>query len=942
MAILSNINDKFAVDSTGAIQFNGQAGTSGYVLKSNGNAAPTWVDASTVIGGPYLPLSGGTLTGATATASGISFTVGGALTGTTASFNAGTTNVVATFTSTDGIAGIALVDNSGNVELSASGNTFQVQPAGGAAALSVTSTSATFAGTIQTTQITATNGLNYLKRNTDASLQLRSENTRSGLFITKPATDTVMGSALVLADESYRFGTANYYHVVMLQNGNTYFNQNVGIGETSPDTKLHIKSATYDDFIKLERDGIGAMGISATNPTGIQTTNGAGSFLGWHVDSSGNVGINQTSPQALLSLGAGVDAQKLLLYDNNNNFKYGFGIQTAEFRQFFPNSATARMVFGTIDDSDGSTFSEKMRIDSSGNVGIGTSDIDFELQVGGTDVSGTGSFSAQFAVLSEATTGYPSGFIFKAPRVATSSNRVLLNEDFGTYFSSQVYATSTAGAQSDIPIVFAPLGGNVGIGTTSPLFGLSMAQGSGDGNRIGWNDGGGDKRASIICSSSTDALQFHTGTSDTERMRIDSSGKVAIGSQTANKLFNLADPAQGGETLKLHFEASSANDKWAIYAYDRTNSHYANMSLGENAINILGSNKNVGIGMTTPVNKIQANYAPVAIASLTASSGTSSTNWNRNAFLMGTGASVSNALAFGVSGTANDRKAWIQSGHPDSAANSLGTISLNPLGGNVGIGTTSPFSYQNYRYLQINGGNTTQGGIVRLTTSDGSYVNEFAVDSTGGYISSSSNFLLYTQNQVRLYVNSGGNVGIGVTSPSDKLEVTTSASQYTGRFDYTGSSGGAYGCLKLRISANTSPSFIDLFYDGFSTNPLSPVGAIVTTGSSVLYSSFSDYRLKENIADLTGALDKVNSLQPKTFNYINRPETTNEGFLAHELQEIVPQAVSGTKDGVDENGNPKYQGVDNAHLVPLLVGAIKELKADNDSLKARIETLENK
>jgi hypothetical protein len=87
MAILSNINDKFAVDSTGAIQFNGQAGTSGYVLKSNGNAAPTWVDASTVIGGPYLPLSGGTLTGATATASGISFTVGGVLNGTSATFS---------------------------------------------------------------------------------------------------------------------------------------------------------------------------------------------------------------------------------------------------------------------------------------------------------------------------------------------------------------------------------------------------------------------------------------------------------------------------------------------------------------------------------------------------------------------------------------------------------------------------------------------------------------------------------------------------------------------------------------------------------------------------------------------------------------------------------------------------------------------------------------
>ena len=80
MAILSNINGKFAVESTGAIQFNGSNGTAGYILKSNGNASPTWVDASTVIGGPYLPLSGGTLTGATATSTGISFTVGGNLT----------------------------------------------------------------------------------------------------------------------------------------------------------------------------------------------------------------------------------------------------------------------------------------------------------------------------------------------------------------------------------------------------------------------------------------------------------------------------------------------------------------------------------------------------------------------------------------------------------------------------------------------------------------------------------------------------------------------------------------------------------------------------------------------------------------------------------------------------------------------------------------------
>ena len=87
MASLSNINGIFDVHSTGAILFSTSHGTSGQILKSNGNAAPTWVAASTVIGGPYLPLTGGTLSGATATANGISFTVGGTLTGTSATFS---------------------------------------------------------------------------------------------------------------------------------------------------------------------------------------------------------------------------------------------------------------------------------------------------------------------------------------------------------------------------------------------------------------------------------------------------------------------------------------------------------------------------------------------------------------------------------------------------------------------------------------------------------------------------------------------------------------------------------------------------------------------------------------------------------------------------------------------------------------------------------------
>ena len=91
-----------------------------------------------------------------------------------------------------------------------------------------------------------------------------------------------------------------------------------------------------------------------------------------------------------------------------------------------------------------------------------------------------------------------------------------------------------------------------------------------------------------------------SSSADATAITIDSSERVAIGSSTANKIFNIADPNQGGETLKLHFEAESSSDKFAIYSYDRTNSHYANMSLGQNGIWINGADANIGMGTTTP------------------------------------------------------------------------------------------------------------------------------------------------------------------------------------------------------------------------------------------------------------------------------------------------------------------------------------------------------
>jgi hypothetical protein len=98
------------------------------------------------------------------------------------------------------------------------------------------------------------------------------------------------------------------------------------------------------------------------------TANGGTTFTtpAMLITSGGNVGIGTSSPQSLLSLGSGVNAQKLLLYDANDNNKYGFGIQPNELRQFFPSDSF--MTFGTISISNGSTFTERMRITSGGDI----------------------------------------------------------------------------------------------------------------------------------------------------------------------------------------------------------------------------------------------------------------------------------------------------------------------------------------------------------------------------------------------------------------------------------------------------------------------------------------------------------------------------------------------------------------------------------------------
>ena len=134
-----------------------------------------------------------------------------------------------------------------------------------------------------------------------------------------------------------------------------------------------------------------------------------------------------------------------------------------------------------------------------------------------------------------------------------------------------------------------------------------------------------------------------------------------------------------------------------------------------------------------------------------------------------------------------------------------------------------------------------------------------------------------------------------------------------------------------KYRAATNGNAVNQFYNGDG----SLVGSIVANASSTTFNTSSDYRLKENVTYDFNATTRLKQLKPSRFNFKNDTDNTVDGFLAHEVSSIVPEAIVGKKDEVDDAGNPVYQGIDQSKLVPLLVKTVQELEA-------RIATLESK
>lgn len=220
--------------------------------------------------------------------------------------------------------------------------------------------------------------------------------------------------------------------------------------------------------------------------------------------------------------------------------------------------------------------------------------------------------------------------------------------------------------------------------------------------------------------------------------------------------------------------------------------------------------------------------------------------------------------------------------------------------GNLGIGTTSPTA--GYR-LDVR-------GQAQIGDGGGNADINFNASNIGRFLIAGTE---------RARIDSSGNLMVGTTSDIGGLG---------GRVQIA--SGGSRGIVQ---STNANVRMQEYLVSS------STVGFISNNGTATTYATSSDYRLKENVAPMQNALDTVARLNPVTYTW-KADGSAGQGFIAHELQAVVPDCVTGEKDAVDAEGNPQYQGVDTSFLVATLVAAIKEQQAIITALTARITALE--
>ena len=482
----------------------------------------------------------------------------------------------------------------------------------------------------------------------------------------------------------------------------------------------------------------------------------------------------------------------------------------------------------------------------------------------------------------------------------------------------------------------------VGIGTSSPSYPLEIGDGSdsvkylqikttntGVGALL-FGDSDANDRARVEYSHFDNSLRFKTNGAN-ERMRIDSSGRVMIGTTTEGEAngddLTIATTGATGITIRsgtssdghLFFsDGTSGADEYRGYL--QYNHQHNRLAFGTDATERMriDSSGNVGIGTSSPSGAAGTTLAINGASgqSRLALKNTSTGDASGDGFQLSIGTDGS----VGIEQRENNYMALY--------TNATERMRITSAG-NVGIGTSSPATK-----LDVLGDNLV--GTFAGTDTASAYISfKYNTSTLSAFIGNGSSVLSGANNS-DFIIRSQGDLVFASNGNNRRVTIDTSGNLMMGKTSISNAVGGIrFSPAQEMIIGRDGTSAHDMidFYRGVSGS-LGRVGNIRTQDSSTSYNTSSDYRLKENVNYTFDATTRLKQLRPARFNFIVNADVTVDGFLAHEVQSVVPEAITGTYNEVDADGNPVYQGIDQSKLVPLLVKTIQELEA-------RITALEN-
>jgi hypothetical protein len=401
---------------------------------------------------------------------------------------------------------------------------------------------------------------------------------------------------------------------------------------------------------------------------------------------------------------------------------------------------------------------------------------------------------------------------------------------------------------------------------------------------------------------------------------------------TTDKLANAINTERTANTAKVQTTINNNADNRVI-----TGSGTANTLNGESALIFDGSN--LGIGTNNPSGESINGSQNLVIMDTTSDGGINiktGTSGNAQIHFSDTSGNGQGRLIYAH---ANDSMQIYTAGSERMRIDSSGKVGI----GTTTIGEKLTIGDGDLKFYNSDEGNNHRTTFIEFQNSSNRITSESNFGSDGssayaaGYKFSTKNYTGSAFETVTSFViQANGNVGIGTTSPDRLLDVIKGGTNVARFQQTTNNQGSDHACITLRHAAATSTAQgVGMV---FQNTGGSDVGSI-RFGSSTSYNTSSDYRLKENVTAISDGITRLKTLKPKRFNFIADAKTTVDGFLAHEVT-AVPEAITGTKDEVDSDNNPIYQGIDQSKLVPLLTAALQEAVAKIEVLETKVAALE--